>query len=81
MLTLFHSGTANTNPNRLDLNVAKLVGDLRREYGIVCFGVPENEESVNLRTYETGVALREKDLVPCYNMNYWDRINSKGFTK
>lgn len=70
LLTLFHSGTANTNPNRPDLNVAKLVSNLRREHGIVCFGVTENEEPVTLRAYDTGVALRENGLVPCYNMGY-----------
>lgn len=68
LLTLFHSGTANTNPSRPDLNVAKLVSDLRRDHGIVCFGVTENEEPVTLRAYDTGVALRESGLVPCYNM-------------
>lgn len=66
LLTLYHSGTANTeNPQS---SVASLVERLRLEKGIVFFGVTENGEPVNLRGYETSVKLREAGVVPLYDM-------------
>ncbi len=66
LLTLYHSGTANTeNPS---LSVSELVTRLRQEKGITFFGVAENGEPVNLRAYETSIKLREAGVVPLYDM-------------
>lgn len=65
LLTLYHSGTANTTES--DASVAKLVNALRAQ-GIVCFGVTENGEPVDLHSYETSVKLREAGVVPLYDM-------------
>lgn len=65
LLTLYHSGTANTMES--DASVSKLVSSLRSQ-GIVCFGVTENGESVDLHSYETSVRLREAGVVPLYDM-------------
>ena len=65
LLILYHSGTANTKDPIA--SVSKLV-TLLREQGIVCFGVTENGEPVNLRSYGTSLDLRNAGLVPLYNM-------------
>lgn len=66
LLTLYHSGTANTE--KPDQSVAELVCKLRADSGIVFFGVTENGEAVDLHSYETSVMLREAGVVPLYNM-------------
>ena len=66
LLTLYHSGTANTGAG--EMSVAELVRKLREEKGIVCFGVTENGEPVDLHSYETSVKLREAGVVPLYDM-------------
>jgi L-asparaginase/Glu-tRNA(Gln) amidotransferase subunit D len=66
LLTLYHSGTANTE--KPELSVAELVSRLREEKGIIFFGVTENGEPVDLHSYETSVKLREAGVVPLYNM-------------
>jgi len=68
LLTLYHSGTANTDIP--DMSVSKLVEDLRSTKGIVFFGVTENGEPTNLRSYETSVRLRDSGLIPLYNMKH-----------
>lgn len=66
LLTLYHSGTANTeNPK---LSIADLIKKLRVEKGLVFFGVTENGEPVDLHSYETSVKLRLAGLVPLYDM-------------
>lgn len=66
LLTLYHSGTANTeNPQ---MSVSALVEKLRKDKGIVFFGATENGEPVNLRAYETSVKLRQAGVVPLYDM-------------
>ena len=67
LLVLYHSGTANTEKS--ELSVAKLVKNLREQYGIVFFGVTENGEPADLHAYETSVKLREAGVIPLYNMN------------
>lgn len=65
LLTLYHSGTANTeNPIS---SVAQLVEELRNR-NIVTFGVTENGEPVDLHLYETSVKLRSAGVVPLYDM-------------
>ncbi|MFO0970862.1 MAG: asparaginase domain-containing protein [Candidatus Saccharimonadales bacterium] len=66
LLILYHSGTANTlTPSQ---SVAELVEKLRKEKGVVFFGVTETGEPTDLRKYETSVALREAGVVPLYDM-------------
>ncbi len=66
VLILYHSGTANTEKS--ELSIASLVQKLRKERGIIFFGVTENGEPVNLHSYETSVRLREAGVIPLYNM-------------
>lgn len=66
LLVFYHSGTANTEKS--ELSVSHLVSRLRVEKGIVFFGVTENGEPINLRSYETSVKLCEAGVVPLYNM-------------
>ena len=66
VFTLYHSGSANTE--KPEQSVAELVRKLRTEKDIVCFGVTENGEPVDLHAYETSVRLREAGLVPLYDM-------------
>lgn len=66
LLTLYHSGTANTE--KPELSVSDLVRRLREERGILFFGVTENCEPVDLHSYETSVRLREAGVVPLYDM-------------
>lgn len=65
LLTLYHSGTANTNDS--EASVSRLVNYLRSR-GIISFGVTENGEPVDLHSYETSVKLREAGVVPLYDM-------------
>jgi len=65
LLTLYHSGTANTEtPGQ---SVSELVQHLVSK-GVVCFGVTENGEPVDLHSYETSVKLRQAGIVPLYDM-------------
>lgn len=66
LLTLYHSGTANTEDEQQ--SVANLVRYLRSEKGIVSFGVTENGEPVDLHAYETSIKLRQAGVVPLYDM-------------
>lgn len=66
LLTLYHSGTANTEAP--ELSVAALAERLAREQGIVCFAVTENGEPVRLSAYETSVKLQEAGIIPLGNM-------------
>jgi L-asparaginase/Glu-tRNA(Gln) amidotransferase subunit D len=66
LLTLYHSGTANTANS--ELSVAELAKKLNREKGIVLFGVTENGEPVNFGAYETSVKLKEAGIVPLGDM-------------
>lgn len=67
LLTLYHSGTANTeSPTQ---SVAELVKKLREEKGLLVFGATENGEPVDLHSYETSVRLREAGLIPLYDMH------------
>lgn len=66
LLTLYHSGTANTE--KPDQSVAELVNKLRNEKGIMFFGVTENGEPVDLHSYETSIKLREAGVIPLYDM-------------
>lgn len=69
LLTLYHSGTANTvDPIS---SVAQLVQGLRERRGIVFFAVVENDEPIDLHAYETSVALRQAGVVPLYDMPYY----------
>ncbi|MES2970935.1 MAG: asparaginase domain-containing protein [Patescibacteria group bacterium] len=66
LLTLYHSGTANTeNPS---MSVSELVNRLRHEKGITFFAATENGEPVSLHAYETSIKLREAGVVPLYDM-------------
>lgn len=65
VLTLYHSGTANTEDE--GSSVVALVETLR-ERGIVVFGATENGEPADLHAYETSVKLREAGVVPLYDM-------------
>ena len=66
LLTLYHSGTANT----IDSNsaVTTIVSGLRERRGMALFAVTETGEPVDLHAYETSVALREAGLIPLYDM-------------
>jgi L-asparaginase/Glu-tRNA(Gln) amidotransferase subunit D len=66
LLTLYHSGTANTETP--DQSVAELTRKLREEKGIVCFGVTENDEPVSFDSYETSIELREAGIIPLGDM-------------
>lgn len=66
LITLYHSGTANTE--KPELSVSELVKKLRTERGIIFLGVTENGEPVDLHSYETSVRLREAGVVPLYDM-------------
>lgn len=68
LLTLYHSGTANTTDTTSA--VTDLVRGLRERRGIVFFAVTENHEPVDLHAYETSVALRKAGVVPLYDMPY-----------
>jgi len=65
VLTLYHSGTANTE--KPEQSVAVLAESLRQR-GIVVFGATENGQPTNLRLYETSVKLREAGVIPLYDM-------------
>ena len=66
ILNMYHSGTANVvTPGQ---SVVALVERLRKEKGIVVFGVTETGEPTDLHKYETSVALREVGVVPLYDM-------------
>lgn len=66
LLNLYHSGSANTiTPGQ---SVVELVEKLRKEKGIVFFGVTETGEPTDLRKYETSVQLRKAGVVPLYHM-------------
>lgn len=69
LLTLYHSGTANTiDPLS---SVAQLVQGLRKRRGIVFFAVAENGEPIDLHAYDTSVELRKAGVVPLYDMPYY----------
>lgn len=67
LLILYHSGTANTDLP--ESSVAKLVKKLRQEKGIIFFAVSENGEPINLKSYETGIALLKAGVIPLYNIS------------
>jgi len=68
LLTLYHSGTANTvDPNSA---VTDIIRGLRERRAITFFAVTENHEPVDLHAYETSVALRKAGTVPLYDMPY-----------
>lgn len=66
LLTLYHSGTANTETP--ELSVAELAKKLRSERGITCFAVTENGEQVNFGGYETSLLLQEAGILPLGSM-------------
>ncbi len=66
LLTLYHSGTANTETPKL--SIAELANKLSNERGVFCFAVTENGEPVNFGGYETSVKLHEAGIVPLGNM-------------
>jgi L-asparaginase/Glu-tRNA(Gln) amidotransferase subunit D len=66
LLTLYHSGTANTESP--ETSVAELARKLSEERGIVSFAVTENGEPVNFGAYETSIKLKEASIVPLGNM-------------
>ena len=65
LLTLYHSGTANTEKS--DMSVAELARKLA-ERGIAVFGVTENGEPCRFGGYETSVKLQEAGIVPLGDM-------------
>ena len=66
ILNLYRCGTANTTkPGKSVLDLVHYMRVLQR---IVCFGVTENGQPVDLHAYETSVKLREAGVVPLYNM-------------
>ena len=68
LLTLYHSGTANTTDS--NSAVTDIVRGLRERRGITFFAVTENHEPVDLHAYETSVALRKAGVIPLYDMPY-----------
>lgn len=66
LLTLYHSGTANTEDPTV--SVARLVEEMRTRHGIVVFAVTENGEPFDLHAYGTSTDLREAGVVPLYDM-------------
>lgn len=72
LLTLYHSGTANTNPES-EASTLKLIEKIRRQHpNIAIFAVNENPgEPVTLdeTSYQGTVNMREAGLVPLYNMH------------
>ena len=69
LLTLYHSSTANTDPERPVASVSKVIEDYRDQ--TVFFAVTENKERVNLNpsAYETSTKLGEAGLIPLGTMN------------
>jgi L-asparaginase/Glu-tRNA(Gln) amidotransferase subunit D len=72
LLTLYHSGTANTNPES-KASTLKLIEKIRKEHpNIAIFAVNENPgEPVTLdeTSYQGTVNMRKAGLVPLYNMH------------
>jgi hypothetical protein len=72
LLTLYHSGTANTKPES-KASTLKLIEEIRTEHpNIAIFAVNENPgEPVTLdeTSYEGTVNMRKAGLVPLYNMH------------
>ncbi|MFZ4085354.1 MAG: asparaginase domain-containing protein [Vampirovibrionia bacterium] len=72
LLTLYHSGTANTNLES-EASTLKLIEKIRREHpNIAIFAVNENPgEPVTLdeTSYEGTVNMRKAGLVPLYNIH------------
>lgn len=66
LLTLYHSGTANTEEPTA--SVARLVQEMRAMHGILVFAVTENGEPFDLHAYGTSTDLREAGVVPLYDM-------------
>lgn len=66
LLTLYHSGTANTESP--DVSVAQLAKYLISDRGITLFAVTENGEPVNFGGYETSVLLKEAGIIPLGGM-------------
>lgn len=66
LLTLYHSGTANTEDPTA--SVATLVKDMRTRHGIIVFAVTENGEPFDLHAYGTSTDLRGVGVVPLYDM-------------
>lgn len=69
LLTLYHSGTANTTDPVS--SVAQLVQGLRERRGLVFFAVTENDEPIDLHAYSTSVELRKAGVIPLYDMPYY----------
>jgi L-asparaginase/Glu-tRNA(Gln) amidotransferase subunit D len=72
LLTLYHSGTANTNPES-EASTLKLIEEIRKKHpNIAIFAVNENPgEPVTLdeTSYQGTVNMRKAGLVPLYNMH------------
>jgi L-asparaginase/Glu-tRNA(Gln) amidotransferase subunit D len=72
LLTLYHSGTANTNPES-KASTLKLIEEIRKKHpNIAIFAVNENPgEPVTLdeTSYQGTVNMRKAGLVPLYNMH------------
>jgi L-asparaginase/Glu-tRNA(Gln) amidotransferase subunit D len=72
LLTLYHSGTANTNPES-KASTLKLIEEIRKEHpNIAIFAVNENPgEPVLLHetSYQGTVNMRQAGLVPLYDMH------------
>jgi L-asparaginase/Glu-tRNA(Gln) amidotransferase subunit D len=72
LLTLYHSGTANTNPES-KASTLKLIEEIRKKHpNIAIFAANENPgEPVTLdeTSYQGTVNMRKAGLVPLYNMH------------
>lgn len=72
LLTLYHSGTANTNPES-KASTLKLIEKIRKEHpNIAIFAVNENPGepvALNETSYQGTVNMRQAGLVPLYNMH------------
>ena len=72
LLTLYHSGTANTNPES-KASTLKLIEKIRKEHpNIAIFAVNENPGepvALNETSYQGTVNMRKAGLVPLYNMH------------
>jgi L-asparaginase/Glu-tRNA(Gln) amidotransferase subunit D len=72
LLTLYHSGTANTNP-KSEASTLKLIKEIRKKHpNIAIFAVNENPGepvTLNETSYKGTVNMRKAGLVPLYNMH------------
>jgi L-asparaginase/Glu-tRNA(Gln) amidotransferase subunit D len=72
LLTLYHSGTANTNPES-KASTLKLIEKIRKKHpNIAIFAVNENPGepvALNETSYQGTVNMRKAGLIPLYNMH------------